>query len=80
MCQNFIFNLFLVCYHISNYNKKIKNIKKNNDLFISPTAAADYNERFRDMFTFSELILNIRKVGKIDSGKMQGQSLIRGVT
>ena len=47
---------------------------QNNDLFISPTAAADYNERFRDMYTFSELILNIRKVGKIDSRKMQGQS------
>ena len=43
-------------------------------MFISPTAAADYNERFRDMYTFSELILNIRKVGKIDSRKMQGQS------
>ena len=47
---------------------------QNNDLFISPTAAADYNERFRDMYTFSELIWNIRKVGKIDSRKMQGQS------
>ena len=47
---------------------------QNNDLFISPTAAADYNERFRDMYTFSELISNIRKVGKIDSRKMQGQS------
>ena len=43
-------------------------------MFISPTAAADYNERFRDMYTFSELIWNIRKVGKIDSRKMQGQS------
>ena len=43
-------------------------------MFISPTAAADYNERFQDMYTFSELILNIRKVGKIDSRKMQGQS------
>ena len=43
-------------------------------MFISPTAAADYNERFRDMYTFSELISNIRKVGKIDSRKMQGQS------
>ena len=43
-------------------------------MFISPTAAADYNERFRDMYTFSELILNIRKVGKIDIRKMQGQS------
>ena len=43
-------------------------------IFISPTAAADYNERFRDMYTFSELISNIRKVGKIDSRKMQGQS------
>ena len=42
-------------------------------MFISPTAAADYNERFRDMYTFSELVLNIRKVGKIDSRKMQGQ-------
>ena len=42
-------------------------------MFISPTAAADYNERFRDMYTFSELILNIRKVGKIDRRKMQGQ-------
>ena len=60
--------------------KILKNLKQifdktqNNDLFISPTAAADYNERFRDMYTFSELILNIRKVGKIDSRKMQGQS------
>ena len=44
------------------------------DLFISPTAASDYSERFRDMYTFSELIWNIRKVGKIDSRKMQGQS------
>ena len=58
-----------------------KNLKKiffdktqNNDLFISLTAAVDYTERFRDMYTFSELILNIRKVGKIDSRKMQGQS------
>ena len=30
------------------------------------------------MYTFSELILNIRKVGKIDSRKMQGQSAFRG--
>ena len=29
---------------------------QNNDSFISPTAAADYNERFRDMYTFSEMI------------------------
>ena len=29
------------------------------------------------MYTFSELILNIRKVGKIDSRKMQGQSAFR---
>ena len=57
-------------------NNKLKKNKKNffdktqnNDLFISPTAAADYNERFWDMYTFSELILNIRKVGKIDSRK-----------
>ena len=41
---------------------------------ISPTAAADYSERVQDMYTFSELILNIREVGKIDSRKMQGQS------
>ena len=27
------------------------------------------------MYTFSELISNIRKVGKIDSRKMQGQSV-----
>ena len=73
------FKFFLVCYYISNYNRNIKRSKKkkfdktqNNDLFISPTAAADYNERFRDMYTFSELILNIRKVEKIDSRKMQG--------
>ena len=46
-------------------------------MFISSTAAADYSERFRDMYTFSELILNIRKVGKIDSRKMQGQSPFR---
>ena len=46
---------------------------QNNDLFISPTAAADYIERFRDMYTFFELILNIRKLGKIDSWKMQRQ-------
>ena len=39
---------------------------------ISPTAAADYNERFRDMYTFSALIWNIRKVRKIDSRKIQG--------
>ena len=43
-------------------------------MFISPTAGAHYNERFRDKYTFSELISNIRKVGKIDSRKMQGQS------
>ena len=43
-------------------------------MFISLTAAVDYTERFRDMYTFSELIWNIRKVGKIDSRKMQGQS------
>ena len=61
-------------------NKLKKKIRKkfdttqNNDLFISPTAAADYNERFRDMYTFSELISNIRNVGKMDSRKMQGQS------
>jgi hypothetical protein len=48
---------------------------QNNDLFISQTAAAaDYSDRFQDMYTFSELIWNIRKVGKIDSRKMQGQS------
>ena len=29
------------------------------------------------MYTFSELIWNIRKVGKIDSRKMQGQSVFR---
>ena len=46
-------------------------------MFISPTAAADYNERFRDMYTFSELISNIRKLGKIDSRKMQGQSAFK---
>ena len=46
-------------------------------MFISPTAAADYNERFRDMYTFSELISNIRKVGKIDSRKTQGQSAFK---
>ena len=57
--------------------KKIFDKTQNNDLFISPTAAADYNERFRDMYTFSELISNIRKVGKIDSRKMQGQSAFR---
>ena len=50
---------------------------QNNDLFISQTAAADYSERFQDMYTFSELILNIRKVGKIDSREMQGQSTFR---
>ena len=53
---------------------KIFDKTQNNDLFISPTAASDYSERFRDMYTFSELIWNIRKVGKIDSRKMQGQS------
>ena len=42
-------------------------------MFISPRAAADYYERFRDMYTFSELILNIRKVGKTGGRKMQGQ-------
>ncbi len=31
------------------------------------------------MYTFSELILNIRKVGKIDNRKMQGQSAFRRV-
>ena len=31
------------------------------------------------MYTFSELILNIRKVGKIDSRKMQGQSAFNNV-
>ena len=41
------------------------------------TRAGLHNERFRDMYTFSELILNIRKVGKIDSRKMQGQSPFR---
>ena len=63
------------------YNKSIKkNLKnnfdksQNNDLSISPTAAADYNERFQDMYTFSALIWNIRKVGKIDSKKIQGPS------
>ena len=40
-------------------------------------AAADYNERFHDMYTFSELISNIRKVEKIDSRKMQGQSAFK---
>ena len=77
MLSNNFFLSFLVCYYISNYNKNIKKIfdkTQNNDLFISPTAAANYNERFRDMYTFSELILDIRKVGKIDSRKMQGQS------
>ena len=54
--------------------KKFFDKTQNNDLFISPTAAVDYTERFRDMYTFSELIWNIRKVGKIDSRKMQGQS------
>ena len=34
------------------------------------------SERFRDMYKFSELILNIRKVGKIDSRKMQRQSAL----
>ena len=48
-------------------------------MFISPTAAADYSERFRDMYTFSELILNTRKVGKIDSRKMQGKSAFRKI-
>ena len=43
-------------------------------MFISLTAAVDYTERFRDMYTFSELILNIKKVGKIDIRKMQEQS------
>ena len=43
-------------------------------LFISLTGASDYSERFRDMYTFSEFIWNIRKVGKIDTKKMQGQS------
>ena len=43
-------------------------------MFISLTAAVDYTERFRDMYTFSELLWNIRMVGKIDSRKMQGQS------
>ena len=46
-------------------------------MLISPTAAADYNERFGGMYTFSELISNIRKVGKIDSRKMQGQITFR---
>ena len=46
---------------------------QNNNLFISPTAE-NYSERFQDMYIFSELIWSIRKVGKIDSGKMQGQS------
>ena len=70
---------FFLVYYISKY---FKNVKKkfektqNNDLFIAPTAAADYNERFRDMYTFSELVLNIRKVGKIVSRKMQGQSAL----
>ena len=52
------------------------NKNQNNDLFISLTAAVDYTERFRDMYTFSELIWNIRRVGKIDSRKMQGQSAL----
>ena len=30
---------------------------------------------FGDVYRFSELISNIRKVGKIDSRKMQGQSI-----
>ena len=67
-------------------NNKLKKIKKNffdktqnNDLFISPTAASDYSERFRDMYTFSELIWNIRKLGKIDSRKMQGQRAFRNL-
>ena len=55
-------------------NKKEFDKTQNNDLSISPTAAADYNERFRDMYTFSALIWNIRKVGKIDSKKIQGPS------
>jgi hypothetical protein len=42
-------------------------------LFISPTGASDYSERFQDIYTFSESIWNIRKVGKIDCRKMQGQ-------
>ena len=65
-------------------NNKLKKVKKSffdktqdNDLFISPTAAPNYSERFRDMYTFSVLILNIRKVGKVDSRKMQGQSAFR---
>ena len=64
-----------------NCNNKLKKNKnnvfdktQNKDLFISLTAAADYSERFRDMYTSSELIWNIRKMGKIDSRKMQGQS------
>ena len=67
-------------------SNKLKKIKKNffdktqnNDLFISLTAAVDYTERVRDMYTFSELIWNIRKVGKIDSRKMQGQSAFRKI-
>ena len=43
-------------------------------MVISQTAGSDYSERFRDMYTFSDLIWNIRKVGKIDSRNMQGQS------
>ena len=46
-------------------------------MFISPTTASDYSERFQDMYTFSELIWNIIKVGKIDNRKMQGQSTFR---
>ena len=65
---------FKIIIKILKKSKKIFDKTQNNDLFISPTAAADYNERFRDMYTFSELIWNIRKVGKIDSRKMQGQS------
>ena len=32
------------------------------------------------MYTFSELIWNIRKMGKIDSRKMQGQSTFSGAS
>ena len=65
---------FQIIIKILKKSKKFFDKTQNNDMFISLTAVADYNERFRDMYTFSELILNIRKLGKIDSRKMQGQS------
>ena len=70
----FVITFQIIIKILKKSKKKIFDKTQNNDLFISPTAAADYNERFRDMYTFSELILNIRKVGKTDSRKMQGQS------